>query len=445
MKENVEGLVPPQNLDAEEAILGGILLDPGAIERVCDIIQSDAFYINAHSQIYRATLSLHAEGKPTDLISVTTWLHDNEKLDKVGGQSFLAQLVARTVSTVNIDLLAGLVNDKYQSRQLIKVGNEIKQLGYENSIPIADRVDEAEQKIFAISQEQERSEPESLNEICPAIFFEIERFTTLGTKPGLDTPFYDLNSLTGGLSPGLLVVAARPSMGKSSLAAQLAYEMAEMHQMPSLIFSLEMSKMDVTDRFLSAKSGIELTRFRSRQIASEEMEVVVAAISEISESPVFIDDTPCPTPASIRSKVRRMIARHGKLCLVVIDYLQLMVGVGSEDNEVREVGNITRYLKLLSKECEVPIALLSQLNRNVESRQNKRPQLADLRASGRIEEDADLVLFLYRDEYYNTDSPDKGIAEVIIQKNRNGATGTAKLLFDAPHCWFRNLAGSAPR
>lgn len=434
--------LPPHNIEAEEAILGGILLDPEAISRVSDRLVSDAFYINAHKDIYQATLKLHNQGKPTDLLNVVAWLSDHNLLEKVGGKSKLAQLVDRTVSAVNIDALAALVMDKYLRLQLIKAGNEIVQLGYQTEKELATVLDGAEQKVFGITQERPQQGLVSLSETLIYTFQDIESHHQGLALPGLSCNFYDLDAMTGGFQRSdLIIVAGRPAMGKTSFALNLAHNIAALHQLPVAIFSLEMSKEQLVQRLLSSEAQIESQRLRTGRITQNEWEPLSRAIGELSEMPIFIDDTPNITVTEMRSQARRLQAEQKKeMGLILIDYLQLMEGSG--DNRVQEISKITRSLKGLARELNVPIIALSQLSRGVEARTNKRPMMSDLRESGSIEQDADIVIMLYRDSYYNPDSPDRNIAEVIIAKHRNGPTGTVKLLFDPNLTKFVNLAKS---
>lgn len=433
--------LPPQNIEAEEAILGGILLDAEAMGRVVDILEPEAFYNSTHKDIYHACCRLYRQNGPIDLLTITAWLADHELLTHIGGKSKLASLVDRTVSAINIDALAVLVQEKYLSRRLISAGNAIVKLGYDQTYSIAERLDNAEQKIFAIRhQTPTENEPGMLSDIVVEVFARIEQIATTGQKPGITTGFYDLDSLLGGLYPGdLIVVGGRPSMGKSLLSHSLAYNIANLHNAPAMIFSLEMSKEQVTTRFLSNASGIETLRLREGDIKPEEWLVLSEAIERVTEVKVLIDDSACPSVQEIRSKARAVIAKYGQLKLIVVDYLQLMAD-GSDSRLVQKLGEITRQLKLLARECHVPILVVSQLNRGVEEKYNKRPSLSDLRDSGRIEEDADVVLGVYRDAYYNPDTPEQNLAEIICLKQRNGPTGTIKLLFDGALSRFRNLA-----
>lgn len=434
--------LPPQNIEAEEAILGGILLDPEAISRVSDRLVADAFYISAHKDIYQATLRLHNSGKPTDLLNVVAWLSDHNLLTKVGGKSKLAQLVDRTVSAVNIDALASLVMDKYLRRQLIKAGSEIVHLGYETDKELATVIDRAEQKVFGITQERPQQGLVSMSETLIYTFQDIESHHQGVALPGLSCNFYDLDAMTGGFQRSdLIIVAGRPAMGKTSFCLNLAHNIAAVHQLPVAIFSLEMSKEQLVQRLLSSEAGIESQRLRTGRISQNEWEPLSRAIGELSEMPIYIDDTPNITVTEMRSQARRLQAEQKKqMGLILIDYLQLMEGSG--DNRVQELSKITRSLKGLARELNVPIIALSQLSRSVEARTNKRPMMSDLRESGSIEQDADIVIMLYRDSYYNPDSPDRNIAEVIITKHRNGPTGTVKLLFDPNLTKFVNLAKS---
>ena len=433
--------IPPQNLEAEEVIIGGILLDPDAISRIADILQPDAFYLNAHRQIYRTAIMLHSQGKPTDLTAMSAWLADTGSLEKIGGTNRLVELVERVTSTASIEQVATLVMDKFLRRQLIKSGNEVIQLGFEQNLPMAEVLDKAEQKIFAISQEQPSKGLTPTSEILTSTFNEIES-RSLGTSvAGIPVNFYDLDAMTQGLQRSdLIIVAGRPAMGKTSIVLNLAKNVAQLHDLPVCVFSLEMSKEQLTYRLLSMEVGIESGRLRTGRLQQEEWPLLGQGIDTLGQLPIYIDDKPNTGVLEMRSLCRRLMAEQGKeLGLVVIDYLQLMEG-STPDNRVQELSRITRGLKGLAREMKVPVIALSQLSRGVESRTNKRPMLSDLRESGSIEQDADLVLMIYRDEYYNPDTPDRGITEVIVTKHRNGPVGTIKLLFEPQFTRFRNLA-----
>ncbi|MEO1519176.1 MAG: replicative DNA helicase [Cyanobacteria bacterium J06633_2] len=437
--------LPPQNIEAEEAILGGILLDPEAIGRVLEVLQAEAFYINAHREIYQAAIALHSQGQPTDLMSITAWLSDRKLLDKVGGQSRLVQLVDRTITAVNIDQYAQLVMDKYFRRKLIQSGTHIAQLGYETSSPLEHILDESEQTIFAITQDRPKQGLVATSDILISTFADIENRAEGVALPGIPCGFYDLDAMTQGFQRSdLIITAGRPAMGKTSFVLNIARHISGgPNKQPVAVFSLEMSKEQLVYRLLSAEAKIESGRLRSGRISQHEWGPLGHAISNLSQLPIFIDDTPNISVNEIRSKCRRLQAEQGgAIGLILIDYLQLMEGSGSE-NRVQELSKVTRSLKGLARELNVPIMALSQLSRGVESRTNKRPMMSDLRESGSIEQDADLIIMLYRDEYYNPDTPDRGISEVIITKHRNGPVGTVKLLFDPQFTQFRNLATPA--
>lgn len=438
--DSVTDRLPPQNIEAEEAILGGILLDPEALGRVMEILDPNAFYVGAHRDVYRAALDLHARGQPADLMTVTAWLKDRDRLDRVGGQAQLAQLVDRTISAANIDQYALLVMDKFTRRQLIQVGGDIAQLGYDTGQPLDTVLDQSEQKLFGLTQVRPQGGLTATSDILIETFAEIEQRNLGLVLPGIPCGFYDLDAMTQGFQRSDLIIAAgRPSMGKTSFVLNIASNIAGAQKLPVAIFSLEMSKLQLVYRLLSSEVEMESSRLRTGRIQQHEWEKLSHAIGILSGMPVYIDDTPNISVTEMRSKCRRLQAEQGgALGLVLIDYLQLMEG--GSDNRVQELSKITRSLKGLAREINAPIIALSQLSRGVESRTNKRPMMSDLRESGSIEQDADLIMMLYREEYYDPDTPDRGIAEVIITKHRNGPTGTVKLLFEPQFTRFRNLA-----
>ena len=444
--DNFQGLLPPQNIEAEESVLGGIMLDPNAIDRIADEIAPEDFYVNAHRLIFTAALDLYRNQTPCDLITVSSLLGDRKQLEAVGGRTALARLVGRTVTTVNIDAIAKIIVEKSISRQLIKAGNEIAALGWDQTKDLSTRVDESGAKILEVTSRlissSSRNEPEPINVSAARVFAELEEMARNGKPPSIPTKFYDLDAmLNGGFYPGdLIVIGGRPSMGKSLLGCTLAYNIADSSKKPTLIFSLEMDADSIARRFYSNQALIDSGRLRQGNIAINEWDKISAASSAIAQVPVFIDDSPTTSASIIRSKIRATVLRHGELNLVVIDYLQMMVG-GDESGLANRIGEVTRQLKSIARECKVPIVLLSQLSRKVEERGDKRPKQSDLRDSGRIEEDADIILFPYRDEYYNPNTPDRGLMEIICTKHRNGATGTIKLLFDGTYSRLRNYAG----
>ena len=432
--------IAPQNIDAEESVLGAILLDPEAIGRVIDRLEVRAFSLLAHQKIYQTTVILHQQNKPTDLMTVTTWLLDHNLLDEIGGQFKLAQLVERTVSAVNIELYAGYVMDKYIRRELIHAGHEIVELGYDTTTELPIILDQAEQKVFKLNQSQAKSGLVHISQTLISAFKELEMRSENDFLPGLASGFYDLDGMTGGFQRSdLIIIAGRPSMGKTSFALNIAENLSRKYKLPVAIFSLEMSKEQLTQRLLTSDCHIESKKFKSERLSLEEWDKITQSSGKLSELSVYIDDTPNMTVTQIRSECRKLQSDTKQdLGLILIDYLQLMEGGG--DNRVQEISKITRSLKGLAREFRVPVIVLSQLSRSVESRTNKRPMMSDLRESGSIEQDADLILMLYRDSYYNPDSPDQNITEILITKHRNGPTGMVKLLFDPMLTEFKNLA-----
>ena len=430
--------LPPQNIEAEESILGGILLDPKALSKISDSLIPEAFYVKTHQDIYRAALALQEKKKPTDLMTVSSWLQDNHLLDEIGGMPRLIQLIDRTVSAANIDRYAELVMEKYMRRQLISTSGEIIELARDTTLDLENIFDESEQKIFRLTQKRPQDGLIFLGDTLIETFNKIEQMHETTTLPGIETQFYDLDAMTSGLQPSdLIIIAGRPSMGKTSFALNIAYNIAQQN-LPVAVFSLEMSKEQLTQRLLSSETHIESTRIRSARLSQNDLEKVFNGLDKLLRLPIYIDDTPNLTVGQMRSQVRRLqTEKKGQIGLVLIDYLQLM-GEGG-DNRVQELSKITRSLKALAREINAPVIALSQLSRAVESRNNKRPMMSDLRESGALEQDSDLIMMLYRDEYYNPDSLDRGLAEVIITKHRNGPTGTIKLLFQSEFTKFLNL------
>ena len=384
--------LPPQNIEAEESILGGILLDPDAIGRVVDFMVADAFYVKAHRDIYETALKLHAQGKPTDLMTVTSSLQDHHLLEKVGGMGKLAQLVDRTVSAVNIDRYAALVMDKYLRRQLISAGHEIIELGYDTTQELDVVFDECEKKIFRLTQKRAQEGLVSISETLIHTFTELEKLHQKTSSPGLETDFYDLDAITGGLQRSdLIILAGRPSMGKTAFGLNIASNIARKHNLPVAIFSLEMSKEQLALRFLASEAEIDSNRLRTGHFSQNELEPLSMALGSLSSLPIFIDDASNISVMQMRSQVRKLQSeQQGKIGLVLIDYLQLMEG--ATDNRVQELSKMTRSLKGLAREINAPVIALSQLSRGVESRTNKRPMMSDLRESGCLSGDSLITL-----------------------------------------------------
>lgn len=434
--------LPPQNMEAEEAILGGILLDPEAISRVIDKLKPEAFYLSDHSIIYRAAVALHSQGKPTDLLSMTNWLTDHDDLMRVGGRNKLATLIDRTVSAVNIDFLADMVMEKYDRRQLIKTGNELVQLGHQTDLPIDEVKNQAEQKVYAVTQSNRASNLSRIGDIAQSNYQETCDIA-LGLKPaGIPYGYHDLDAMTHGLQRGnLIYVAGRPASGKTSYAMNIASHVGGKLKLPVAIFGFEMTKEENTKRFLSVESHVELGKILSGRLNDEEWKRYGNAVAKLqNEYNIFIDDNTGNTVSSIHSACRSLTAQTGELGLVIVDYIQLMDEPGFKPGERQlELSQISRKFKKMAGELNCPVMVLSQLSRGVESRADKRPMMSDLRDSGSLEQDANLVMMLYRDEYYNPETIDKGVAEIIIVKQRNGPTGTVKLLFDAEYTQFKNM------
>ena len=430
-----------QNVEAEEAVLGAILLDPEAMGRVAETLEPKSFSLRSHQTIYKASLALYSEGKPTDLMTVTTWLSDHKLLEKAGGQLGLTQLLDRTVSATNIDQYGLLISDKQTRRNLIESAHKIIELAEDTSQPLETVIQKSEEQIANISQSKSQQDLVSIGETLIDTFQEIEDRSESKIPPGVPSGFYDLDTMTGGFQRSdLIIVAGRPAMGKTALAVQFGFKIAK-KGLPVAVFSLEMSKGQLVQRLLAGEAKIESTRLRAGNIQQEEWEPLTEAISKLAELPIFIDDSSNPTVSEIKKKAQKLQAENdGKLGLILIDYLQLMDG--GSDNRVQELSRITRGLKGMAKDLNVPVVVLSQLSRSVEQRTNKRPMLSDLRESGSIEQDADLVMMIYRDDYYNPNTSDGGIAELILAKHRNGPTGTVKLLFDSQFTQFKNMARS---
>ncbi|WP_342597878.1 replicative DNA helicase [Cyanobacterium aponinum UTEX 3222] len=384
--------LPPQNIEAEEIILGSLLFDPNAMGKIIDILPPEAFYVNAHRQIYEAARNLYFQGQPIDLMTINTWLNDHGLLDKIGGTPKIVSLLDRTVSSANIEHYVPLVTEKYVRRLLITTAQQIQELAYDTTKDLDNVLDEAEQKIFSLTQARVSQGLIPISDTLIETFTEIQNFQDQVALPGISTDFYDLDAMTGGLQRSdLIIIAGRPSMGKTSFALNIASNIAQKHDLAVAIFSLEMSRDQLVLRLLSAEAKLESSRLKSGRITEQEMEPLMAAMSVLSELPIYIDDTGNLTVMQMRSEVRRLQAeKKGKLGLILLDYLQLMQG--GSDNRVQELSRITRSLKGLAREVNAPIIALSQLSRGVEQRTNKRPMLSDLRESGCLSGDSLIAL-----------------------------------------------------
>jgi replicative DNA helicase len=436
--------IPPQNLDAEESVLGAMMLSPGAIGAVSEILDAADFYRESHSKVYRAALALYARGEPVDAITLVDELEQRGELEDVGGRSRVHELAALVPASANAGHYARIVREMATLRGLIRVGGEVSKLGWERLGEPADLVDRAEQIVFELSQSRVSTEFSHIESLLKESFERITALYEAGQEiTGVPSGFRDIDRLTSGFQPGnLVIVAARPSMGKSAFGLCAASNIAIRHQVPVALFTLEMSKSEVTQRLMCSEAKVESQRLRSGKLAPDDWPRLTAACDKLAKAPIYVDDTGSITMMEIRSKARRLKSKEPTLGLIVVDYLQLMTSGSSAENRVQEVSQISRNLKILARDLDVPILAMSQLSRAVEQRHDKRPILSDLRESGSIEQDADLVAFIYRDEYYNEDSPDQGLAEVILAKHRNGPTGTEKLSFLKRYAKFADLAAA---
>ena len=438
--------VPPQNLEAEEAVLGAMLLSETAIGSVTEILDASDFYRGSHGTIYRTCLALWSKGEPVDAITLANELEERGELEQVGGASRVAELAALVSATANVEHYARIVKETATLRGLIRAGQEIVRLGQERIGETTELVDRAEQIVFDLSQERVRGDFDHIGPLLTESFERITKLYEAGVDvTGVPCGFRDLDRLTSGFQPGnLVILAARPSMGKSALGLCIAANLGVRESTPVALFTLEMSKAEVTQRLMCSEAKVESDRVRSGKLTQEDWPRLTAACDKLMKAPIYVDDTGSITMMELRSKARRLKAREPALGLIVVDYLQLMTSGGTVENRVQEVSQISRNLKVLARDLDVPILALSQLSRAVEQRHDKRPILSDLRESGSIEQDADLVFFVYRDEYYNGDESDQqGLAEVILAKHRNGPTGSEKLSFLRRYAKFADLAGGA--
>jgi len=435
--------VPPQNAEAEQSVLGAILLDNQALNNVLEVLEAKNFYSEGHRKIFSAIIELSDRSEPTDLITLTNILKNKKQLDSVGGAVYLASLVDNVPSAANVSHYAKIVKEKAVLRQLIGTATGILKNSYEAGTDVDQVLDEAEHAIFEISENKIRPSFYQLKNIIKDSFKTIERlYENKNLITGVPTGFERLDDLTSGLQKSdLIIIAGRPSMGKTAFALNLASHAAVEMGLPVAVFSLEMAKEQLALRMLAADAKVDSQRLRRGLIGETDWPKLTAAASRLSEAPIFIDDTPAITVLEMKAKARRLKAENG-LELVVLDYLQLMRAGGRKDSREQEISEISRSLKALAKELNVPVIALSQLNRKVEDRTNRRPQMADLRESGAIEQDADVIAFIYRDEVYNKseDNPEKGIAEIIIGKQRNGPVGTVKVAFLERYTSFEQLA-----
>jgi replicative DNA helicase len=440
-----EAPVPPQNLDAEESVLGAMMLSAGAIAAVSEVLSGDGreFYRESHARIYRAALALYTKGEPVDAITLVDELDERGELEDAGGKVRIHELAALVPASANAGHYARIVKETATLRGLIRVGGEIARLGWERPGETAELVDRAEQVLFDLSQERTQGEFSHIEQLLKESFERITHLYESGADvTGVPSGFRDIDRITSGFQEGnLVIVAARPSMGKSALGLGMAANLAVRKDIPVALFTLEMSKSEVTQRLMCSEAKVESQRLRTGKLSADDWPRLTAACDKLAKAPIYVDDTGSITMMEIRSKARRLKSKQPDLGLLIVDYLQLMTSGTTAENRVQEVSQISRALKVLARDLEVPILALSQLSRAVEQRHDKRPILSDLRESGSLEQDADIVCFIYRDEYYGGEESDQqGLAEVIVAKHRNGPTDTVKLSFLKRYAKFADLA-----
>jgi replicative DNA helicase len=440
--------IPPHSLQAEKAVLGGLMLDNEAWDKIADQVAEHDFYRREHQLIYSAVGRLADADRPFDVVTLSEELERIESLNDVGGLAYLGMLANETPSAANIQAYAAIVREQSVVRQLIRVGNEIAEAGYRPSgRKVHELLDRAENQVFQIAEQQARGGG-GFRPITRLLTETINRIEELygsdEALTGVSTGFTDFDGKTSGLQKSdLIIVAGRPSMGKTTFAMNIAENVAVTSGRPIAVFSMEMPGEALTMRMISSLGRVNQQAVRSGKLEDDDWPRITSAVNILNNTKLFIDDTPALTPTELRARCRRLTKEHGHLGLVVIDYLQLMQAPESGENRATEISAISRGLKALAKELSVPVIALSQLNRSLEQRPNKRPVMSDLRESGAIEQDADLIVFIYRDEVYNEDSPDKGKAEIIIGKQRNGPIGSVMLTFQGQYTRFDNYAYEA--
>lgn len=440
--------VPPHSIEAEQSVLGGLLLDNAAFEKVTDLLSEDDFYRYDHRMIWHHIARLINLTRPADVITVNESLTSLGKAEEAGGLSYLNALAHNTPSAANIRRYAEIVRERSMLRKLVAVADDIAATAFNPQGKEARQLlDEAESRVFKIAQEGARSS-QGFQEIQPLLAQVVERIDELYHREGdtdvtgIPTGFLDLDRMTSGLQPGdLVIVAGRPSMGKTSFAMNLAEHVAIEQGLPVAVFSMEMGAVQLAMRMLGSVGMLDQHRMRTGKLRADDWPRVTHAVQRMQDAQVYIDETPGLTAVDLRARARRLTRQCSKLGLIVIDYIQLMSSSGHGENRATEISEISRALKSLAKELDCPVVALSQLNRSLEQRPNKRPIMSDLRESGAIEQDADVILFIYRDEVYNPDSPDKGTAEIIISKQRNGPIGTTRLTFQGESTRFLNFTG----
>lgn len=435
------GKIPPQNLDAEMSLIGAVLIDEEVLADVTEHVKAKDFYDKRHAVIYDAMMRLYEKNKPVDLLTLTDELKRKKEIDEIGGSAYLTELTNYVPTAAHAESYAEIVAQKAVRRRLIKASGDISELGYNEETSTQELLQQAEAELFSVSDQSLKQDLTSLESILTESFDRLEELhRNKGALRGVRTGYRDLDNMTAGLQRSdLIILAARPAMGKTTLVTNLAYNVATIAKQPVLFFSLEMSKEQLVDRMLADASGVDSWNIRTGNLSDDDFSKLSEAMGEMAEAPIYIDDTPGLSVLEMRTKARRA-AHDQPLGLIIIDYLQLMQGSGRHDgNRVQEVSEISRGLKLIARELNVPVIALSQLSRSVENRSPQVPQLADLRESGSIEQDADIVMFIYREAYYNPETERENITDLIIAKHRNGPVGKVELYFHPERLRFMSL------
>ncbi len=435
------GKLPPQNVDAEMSLLGAVLIDEETLADISEHVTAKDFYDKRHSMIYGAMMRLYEKHRPVDLLTLTDELKKKKELDTIGGSAYITELTNYVPTAAHAETYAEMVAQKAVRRRLIKASGEISEMGFDEDTTTQELLEKAEAELFSVSDQSLKQDLVSIESILTESFDRMEELhRNKGSLRGVRTGYRDLDNMTAGLQRSdLIILAARPAMGKTTLVTNLAYNVATVAKQSVLFFSLEMSKEQLVDRMLSDASGVDAWNIRTGNLSDEDFSKLSEAMGELAEAPIFIDDTPGVSVLEMRTKARRA-AHEQPLGLIIVDYLQLMQSSGRSDgNRVQEVSEISRGLKLIARELNVPVIALSQLSRSVESRSPQVPQLSDLRESGSIEQDADIVMFIYREDYYNPDTDRQHITDLIIAKHRNGPTGKVELYFHPERLRFTSV------
>jgi len=440
-KEVPAGKVPPQNIDAEKSLLGAVLIDEETLADISEHVTAKDFYDKRHKTVYGAMMRLYERHKPVDLLTLTDELKKKDELDIIGGAAYLTELTNYVPTAAHAEAYAEMVAQKAVRRRLIKASAEISELGFNEDTTTQELLEKAEAELFSVSDQSLKQDLTSIEQILTDSFDRMEELhRNKGALRGVRTGWRDLDNMTAGLQRSdLIILAARPAMGKTTLVTNLAYNVATVAKQSVLFFSLEMSKEQLVDRMLADASGVDAWNIRTGNLSDEDFSKLSEAMGEMAEAPIFLDDTPGLSVLEMRTKARRA-AHDAPLGVIIVDYLQLMQGSGKDNgNRVQEVSEISRGLKLIARELNVPVIALSQLSRSVESRSPQIPQLADLRESGSIEQDADIVMFIYREAYYNPETERENITDLIIAKHRNGPVGKVELYFHPERLRFMSL------